>query len=563
MNKRKLFPFALTAISTLAIAQMAIAEDGNSSRSNSDNQTEGRSDENRRNNRGRSGNNNRRGSDGENTFIRMFPDLPAFAPQTEESRAAAAQIGAVFGLMDAADDLSDPLQSILDQPTFSPNNLDNPDMTAGVTFVGQFLDHDITLDNRSPIDETATPEDTVNFRTAAFDMDSVYGGGPKSESSELYELDDNGAIKFKVEVIPGSESVSRGNVPRFDLPRDEDNTAIMGDGRNDENTIISQFHLAMMMFHNAVTDDVMAGDDASDLSVKEVFEEAQRIVQWHYQWIILNEFLPQTIGESRLASILENGPQTFQPTSEERSRRRNGMSGPRIPIEFVAAAYRFGHSQVRPSYRMNFGSDDATQVFSFILDIRVDPNETDPDDFRGGTRAPRRFIDWQTFFDFGDGNVRPNKTIDTKITSNLFQLPGQVEPLPGLPVDGPLSLASRNLIRHVNFGIPSGQEIAMELGFEPLPASSLSELRPYNMDKSTPLWYYVLKEAEVQEDGRRLGDVGAYIVGEVFVGLLLADDDSYLATNPDWTPTLPSQSGPDDFTVVDLLEYAGAVFPLD
>ena len=561
MKKLKLVPLALSAISTFAIAQVSIDTDTRDVA----NQTEDRSAQFSGNSdRGNNSSNSRENTNStnrESTYLRMFPDLPAFAPQTDETRAAVAQIGAVSGLMDAADNLSDPLQSILDQPTFSPNNLDNPDMTAGMTFVGQFLDHDITLDNRSPIDSTANPEKTVNFRTAAFDLDSVYGGGPRI-SPELYDLS-GGAAKFKVELNPGSETVSRGNVPRYDVPRDENNAAILGDNRNDEHTILSQFHLAMLMFHNAVTDDILAEESSSILNRRQVFLEAQRIVQWHYQWIILNEYLPTTIGESRLATILQNGPQDFQPTPEESSRRENGMSGPRIPIEFVAAAYRFGHSQVRPSYRMNFGSDADSQVFSFILDIGIEPNTIDPDDFRGGTRAPRRFIDWQTFFDFGDGNVRPNKTIDTKITTNLFQLPGQVVPLAGLPADGPLSLASRNLIRHVNFGIPSGQDIARELEIEPLPASSLNELASMNMAESTPLWYYVLKEAEVQEDGRRLGDVGARIVGEVFVGLLLADSDSYLATEPDWTPTLSSETGPDNFTIVDLLNYAGVVHPLD
>lgn len=560
MKRLKLVPLALTAISTVAIAQVSVEPDTRTSRAQVSNPADGRSTGSSRNNNNSGSRNNRPGSSGGNTYIRMFPNLPPFAPQTDETRSAVAEIGIVSGLMDAADDLTDPLQSILDQPTFSPNNLDNVDMTAGMTFIGQFLDHDITLDNRSPINSTARPERTINFRTAAFDLDSVYGGGPR-QSPELYVLS-SGAIKFKVELNPGSESVSRGNVARYDLPRDDNNVAFLGDNRNDENTILSQFHLAMLMFHNAVTDDILDEENSSILSMRQVFLEAQRIVQWHYQWIILNEYLPQTIGESRLATILRNGPQHFQPTPEESRRQQNGMSGPRIPIEFVSAAFRFGHSQVRPSYRMNFGSDADSQVFAFVLDIGIEPNTIDPDDFRGGTRAPRRYIDWQTFFDFGDGNVRPNKTIDTKITSNLFQLPGQVAPLPGLPTDGPLSLASRNLIRHVNFGIPSGQDIARELGIAPLPANTLNELAPMNMEESTPLWYYVLKEAEVREGGRRLGAVGARIVGEVFVGLLLADSDSYLATQPEWTPTLPSSSGPDHFTIVDLLDYAGVVHPL-
>ena len=233
---------------------------------------------------------------------------------------------------------------------------------------------------------------------------------------------------------------------------------------------------------------------------------------------------------------------------------------PRLPIEFSAAAYRYGHSQVRPSYRLNFGANAQSQFFAFVLDNRVDPNAIDPDDLRGGRRAPRRFVDWQTFFDFGDGNVRPNKLIDTKISSGLFDLPGTSVAAPGLPSDGLVSLASRNLMRHVNFGLPSGQDIARTIG---APVLSVAELTPFGMTASTPLWYYVLKEAQVLENGRRLGPVGARVVGDVVVGLLKTDPDSYLNAASRWTPTLPSASGGGEFKIVDLLGQSGVVVPLD
>ena len=151
----------------------------------------------------------------------MFPDLPPFATPTDAARNQAKKLGEKGGLIDAVDNLTDPIQSITNPAVFSPNNPDNPNMTAGVTFFGQFLDHDITLDPRSPLLEPSNPKKTTNFRTAAFDLDSVYGDGPQG-SPELYDLS-SGEIKLKVEPIPGSEAVSRNGALRFDLPRDPNN----------------------------------------------------------------------------------------------------------------------------------------------------------------------------------------------------------------------------------------------------------------------------------------------------------------------------------------------------
>jgi hypothetical protein len=458
--------------------------------------------------------------------------------------------------------MTDPVQSDLDPAQFSPNNPDNPNMTAGVTFFGQFLDHDVTLDLKSPLNQVSNPRRTTNFRSAAFDLDSLYGDGP-DKSPELYDVS-SGDIKFRVDVIPLSETVSRKKAVRYDVPRDANNTAIIADSRNDENIIISQFHLAMLRFHNAVIDQVRADPAFAGRSADQVFKRAQRLVRWHYQWIIVKEFLPLTIGQDRVTDILRKGLQFYQVddarfASEFRNRERN----PLIPIEFSVAAYRFGHSQVRPSYRLNFGPDGGTSpFFAFIFDDTADPNDPDPNDFRGGKRAPRRFVDWQTFFNFGDGNFRPNKKIDGKLSTVLMLLPGSRGPAPGLPSDGVQSLASRNLMRHVNFGLPSGQAIARRINVPVLTAAQLSDLKPYNMDRSTPLWFYILKEAELMENGLRLGPVGSRIVGEVFIGLLKADETSYLAAEPRWKPVLPS-ANPGDFRIVDLLKFAGVVPPLE
>jgi hypothetical protein len=488
----------------------------------------------------------------ENTFTRMFPELPPFASATDAARDQAKKLGEKGGLMDALDILTDPIQSILNPAVFSPNNPDNPNMTAGVTFFGQFLDHDVTLDPRSPLLEKTNPGKTTNFRTAAFDLDSLYGSGPK-ESPELYDLS-SGDIKFRIEPLPNPELASRKGAVRFDLPRDSNNNAILGDSRNDEHVILAQFHLAMLRFHNAVIDHLRKDPALADQSAEEIFKLAQRQVRWHYQWIILHEFLPLTIGQERVDDILKKGLRFYEV----------GKRNPTIPIEFSVAAYRFGHSQVRPSYRLNFGPTvtPAAPFFAFIFDDTQDPNDLDPIDLRGGKRAARRFVDWQTFFNFGDGNVRPNKLIDSKLSSVLMLLPGSRGPAPGLPADGVQSLASRNLMRHVNFGIPSGQAIARRIGVPALTPTQLDMLKPFDMEKSTPLWFYILKEAELMENGLRLGPVGSRIVGEVFIGLLKADELSYLAARPKWTPVLPSAT-PGDFRITDLLTFAGVVPPLN
>jgi hypothetical protein len=487
----------------------------------------------------------------ENSFMRMFPELPRFAPPTDAVREQAKKLGEKGGLIDALDNLTDPIKSITNPAEFSPNNPDNPNMTAGVTFFGQFLDHDITLDPRSPLLERSNPRKTTNFRTAAFDLDSVYGSGPEG-SPELYDVS-SGDIKMRVEPIPDSELVSRKGAIRFDLPRDPNNNAILGDSRNDEHVILAQFHLAMLRFHNAVIDHLRKDPSLADQSAERIFKLAQRQVRWHYQWIILHEFLPLTIGQERVDDILKKGLRFY-----EVDKRKD----PSIPIEFSVAAYRFGHSQIRPSYRLNFGPTGGSPFFAFLFDDTQDPNNPDPPDLRGGKRAPRRFVDWQTFFKFDEINSRPNKQIDGKLSSVVMLLPGSRGPAPGLPADGVQSLASRNLMRHVNFEIPSGQAIARRMGVPALTPAQLDMLEPFDMEKSTPLWFYILKEAEIMEKGLRLGPVGGRIVGEVFIGLLKADDTSYLAARPNWTPVLPSAI-PGEFRITDMLTFAGVVPPLE
>jgi hypothetical protein len=502
-------------------------------------------------------------------FGRIFPSLPPFAADTPSVRAALKELGEQGGRMDAKDafdfvkhpDLARDL--IIKPELFMPNNPDNPRMTAGMTFLGQFLDHDLTLDPTSSLERQVDPEAIQNFRTPAFELDNVYGGGPNA-SPHLYDQNiDHGLTSLLVEENVGAAAVSVGGFKRYDVPRNSQNTAIISDPRNDENLILSQLQLAMLKFHNAVVAHVKA-----DLGMKnpnDIFAEAQRLVRWHYQWIIVNEFLPLTVGDKVMKDILKNGRKVFK-----------WRNTPYIPVEFSVAAYRFGHSQVRPSYRSNFGlhpktplfmpatnpptppknNPDATQVFRLIFNANLDDTVEDTEDLRGGKRSAKRFIDWQTFFDFGDGRVRNNKIIDAKLSTILFDLPG-------FSKKGEIpSLAQRNLFRHVTFGMPSGQSVAKAMKMTPLSSTDLQDLRALHLDAKTPLWYYILKEAEVQNSGKFLGEVGGRIVAEVFIGLLEGDSMSYLRQDREWLPTLPSAKA-DDFKMIDLLKFAGVVANLD
>jgi hypothetical protein len=153
--------------------------------------------------------------------------------------------------------------------------------------------------------------------------------------------------------------------------------------------------------------------------------------------------------------------------------------------------------------------------------------------------------------------VRPNKLIDAHISTPLFNLP-----LAAIPSsDRPTSLPQRNLLRHVTWSLPSGQRIAREMGVDPLDPKELDELRGYGLglERSTPLWYYLLKEGDVRAKGLKLGPSGGRIVGEVIVGLLQLDDDSFLTQNPLWKPTLPTIMGSvtGEFRIIDFLAYAG------
>jgi len=519
------------------------------------------------------------------SFGRMFPSLPPFADANDTVRGALVELGKPGGILDAHDDLSAGPKRLITDPSVNGNptaadpygtNPDNPTMTAGSTFVGQFTDHDITFDQTSQLGVPQDPLASPNTRTPALDLDSVFGGGP-GRRPDLYVSNPDGTVGPKLKIGTGGV---HEDVPRV-ANGDGTYGASLGDPRNDENVVIAGLHCAHILFYNRVLDDL----DKMDLRVFPsargayrsngylAFLVAREVTLWHYQWLLVNEHLPQIVGQPLVDDILSHGNRFYSPPPGQAF----------MPIEFGAAAYRFGHSMVRPSYRANFtsGTGDSTDptkdpFFALVFDSNQSnfngPITTDRDDLVGGYLAARRYIGWQTFFDFGDGQVKNNKKIDPTISSVLFTLP-----LPAIAPHtqtAPVVLPQRNLLRQLTWGLPSGQAIASAMGVEQLSGADLADITsvyaPFGT--STPLWYYVLAEAKTVTNGEHLGPVGGRIVAETLIGLLRADPTSYLRARPGFQPFLgsdltlgsapnPNITGNRTYTRAHFLHYADVVTP--
>lgn len=485
------------------------------------------------------------GHDDPGMFGRMFPDLPPLAVD---------------------DDALQPLANAMKDANPGDAAGNNDALPAGFTYLGQFIDHDITLDLTSIGEKVRDPLATTNFRTPSLDLDSVYGRGPDG-SPHLYARNANAFNAPGPKLLIGT-TVSAfqdfGNVPPGlpnDLPRSPQGIALMGDHRNDENLVVAQTHLAFLKFHNAVVD-LMRG---SGVSEGNLFAEARRLCTWHYQWMVLHDFVERITEEGIVARILREGRKFYR-----------FKTTPYMPVEFSAAIYRLGHSMVREVYSHNriFSPDGAVPaslqlLFEFSGNSGGIVGDLAPDPLTGPTPIrllPSNWIiDWRRYYDLqppapAPGGVLLNRSrkIDPFIVPRLHDLPG-----------GGGSLALRNLRRGVHLGLPSGQNIAalMQISDALTPDEIASgpdgeAARANGLHLQTPLWYYILKEAQVRRGGARLGPVGSRLLAEVFVGLVHGDHESYLWQHGSWRPTLPAKN-PGTFTMADLLQFVGDISPID
>jgi len=417
----------------------------------------------------------------------------------------------------------------------------NPRIPAGFTYLGQFIDHDITFDPTSRLDRRSDPHALANFRTPRLDLDSVYGSGPVAQPF-LYDWKDSAP--------PGARLlVGRNEVE--DLPRNHQGRALIGDMRNDENAIVAQLHLLFIRFHNAVVDRLCREGKVRDRD--ELFDKAQRIVRWHYQWIVVHEFLPAVVGETMANCVLSSAADGSPPAIQRKFFR--WQDEPFIPVEFSGAAYRFGHSMVRAEYGIKRIPEGAGEPGGEI----VHPLPLFPDLAGFTWLSESLVIDWERFFVLPGAKDPPqaSQRIDTAIVRPLFELPDRDPENRELP--------RQNLRRGRALGLPSGQDVACVMHEPPLTENELQlEHMPKSRDelrRATPLWYYILCETaravdpeDRPEPGEHLGPVGGRIVTEVLAGLLEGDPSSYLNHDPPWQPRELGTNG--KFTMSDLVKTA-------
>lgn len=483
---------------------------------------------------------------------------------------------------------------------------ENKFLPAAYTYFGQFVDHDLTLDKTALGESEADPDAVDNFRSAALDLDCVYGNGPWGDLV-LYEQDFTLAVSGS-HIDTGLPARQVGT--QLDHRRDATGTALIGDPRNDENVIVAQIHQAFVSFHNKImkTNALMSG--VQDRT--ERFRRAHRLAGWHYQWVVVHDFLKRITMPEIYEDIVNPGG---NPRSRLYDKPADLAVYPYMPIEFAGAAYRFGHSMVRPSYALNANAGVQQTGKQRIPIFDATPNNTDPRrDLRGFRAIPNDWgIDWGFFLDLpgtapgtqlGTGSLQPAYRIDSFLVEPLAKL---VNPDVINLSARDRHLAFRNLQRGSRLRLPTAEQVADAMHIGRFPAARFPMLSPEQIwsagskngpptgdgtiDKArqdraalaadfegaTPLWYYILREAEWygvrdpgdtattpfhqrgkndERGGHYLGPIGSTIVLETFIGLLLADGNSFLHQGG-WRPRAPiAGSHPEKFDLKRLIEWS-------
>lgn len=451
----------------------------------------------------------------------MFPHLPLLPP-VDSGEAGLIALGEAM------------IEERIDPTT--TGTLNTP--KAGFTYLGQFIDHDLTLD-LTPLD-LARGSDlsrVVNFRNPQLDLEHVYGATPDIwaflyrqaglRSAPQLLVGQTAANSINGQPLPASEN---------DLPRSSDGIALVGDPRQDENLIIAQLQVAFLKLHNAIINNAdYLGASQHYQNAGSVFDAARRVLTWHYQWIVRHDYLRQIL-DGQVFNDLDRVEQTIKVVGADFQ----------IPVEFSLGAFRFGHSMVRQEYFYNDHHSEA-QLLEDLL-TRTGG---------GGGAVPALpadwVIDWKRFFfvGAGSGTAQHSSAFDTQLAKGLHTLPTGPRGSAHLPV--------RTLQRGERVGLPSGQAVAISLGVPHLSSEQMlggrhsAILAQYGYEKQTPLWYYILREAEVLGNRERLGPAGSHIIARIILGALLNDPRSYLSVDRSWVPTLPGPATPELYGMAELL----------
>ena len=457
-----------------------------------------------------------------------------------------------------------------------------PTIPAGFTYLGQFVDHDLTMDNTAvSLGENVTVTELVQGRSPALDLDSLYGRGPRHPEDAKFYSD---GIRLKMGKTAQTSFPDEGtnkDIDDFDLPRvgfgsskAERRAALIPDHRNDENLAVAQTHLAFIRFHNAV---VKKLEDKGSPSAT-LFQRARRRVVKHYQWMLRTDFLPRIVDPAIVDDVFTNGRKFFEVSPLP------GFT-PTMPIEFSVAAYRLGHSMIRGAYQWNrvfraggpgpIASLDLLFTFSGTSGILSPDGDLNDPESGSFDRLPTNWIaDFRRLYDFSEAGrndltVPQNefnitKKIDSLLVDPLKQLPlGSFGGRGTTPPPPQLNLAFRNLTRANMVKLASGQQMAQMMSVKPLTSaqiidgaggallSSLSKSQQNEVAANTPLWFYILREAELNNG--RLTGVGGRIVTEVFHRAMEGSRISILR-DPFWRPSLGPNAN--TFRMVDLLLFA-------
>jgi Animal haem peroxidase len=433
----------------------------------------------------------------------------------------------------------------------------NSSILSGYTYLGQFIAHEITFD-KVPDPLAANFDD---YRSPSVDLDSLYGIDPSNrDNNPVYDQNDRDLLSIGTTLKTKQLNYAFEN----DLPRKPTGEALIGDERNDENLPVAQTHVAFIKFHNQMVRFLRGQGVPADA----VFDQAREQVIKAFQSIILDDFLRQIIDPEVLKDVREHGPRKFK-VSEKKALY--------MPLEFSVAAFRFGHSLVRPTYEWNqYHSTEIVHAQAPIHHL-FDQTHFSGSIGKESGHPPKKnppkltsdwVINWRHFFDFKDfptyepphAQNKANK-IDTSFGFDLTKIPGF--PHQGL-IDDRRLLPARNLLRGFHLGLMSGEQVARELELGKTELTPAELQLPEGLAGETPLWYYILKEAELRGQGDRLGKVGSTIVAETLVGLVDASQYSILH-DKDWNPPLGRinpETNKKEIWMVDMLHFANTVDPI-
>lgn len=509
-------------------------------------------------------------------------------------------------------ELREALAKAMTPATESPDS-SHPAIPAGFTYLGQFVDHDLTLDATGrDLEQDVTVDELIQGRSPALDLDSLYGRGPQKPQDRKFYGPDGIRLRTGKTQPVGGQSDGVNDIPQkeldgFDLPRvgigssiGERRAALIPDARNDENLAVAQIHCAFIRFHNKVVTDLAAkGTDSAVL-----FDTARELVVKHYQWMLRTDYLIQIVDDEIVDDVFKHGRRYFDVAPEikyddggvedDTYRKLQPGDAPTMPIEFSVAAFRLGHSMVREEYEWNrvFNSGQGPGVLApatlrliFVFSATsgnfqpFPPDDDNPDAGRS-ERLPTNWVaDLPRLFDFSETGRKEltrtadqfnlAKRIDTLLVDVLKQLPlGSFGARGSTVPEIERNLAFRNLTRANMLKLATGQEMAeffkldederltpTEIEQGSGNGASLAELSTEDLElvkTKTPLWFYILREAEVKGNGRLTG-VGGRIVAEVFHRAMEGSRHS-IVRDPEWRPSLAVDQS--TFRMNDLLLYA-------